>query len=89
MRKATPTPTIVRHSNHAEWGLGFIVEENPGKLHVSFENGGARHFVNDPKFRQLLPKVDLPAEEAKALLARIEKGDAPAPKKKTAKKKAQ
>jgi hypothetical protein len=73
MGKATRRPAIFRHSSHAEWGHGIVVEENPCKVYLSFENGGRRPFLNDPKYRQLLVPVVLSSEDSDALVARLEK----------------
>jgi hypothetical protein len=73
MRKVSPKPTIFRHSSHAEWGHGIIVEETPSKLYVYFEDGGRRPFVNDPRSRRLLLMAELPPKEADALIAKFEK----------------
>jgi len=88
VRKITPQPAIFRHSSHEEWGHGIIVEENPSKVYLSFENGGWRVFSNHPKYRQLLLRVELPSEKADALVAKIQKSAKPLPKKAAVKKKA-
>lgn len=73
MRKVTRRPTIFRHSVHAEWGHGIVVDENPGKLYLHFEHGGRRPIVNDARYRQFLVEVELPAAEAASLVASLEK----------------
>lgn len=88
MRKAARRPTIFRHSSHAEWGHGIIVEENSCKVYLFFENGGRRPFLNDPKYRQLLVRVDMSSEDSDALVAKVEKCFGPLATKAARKKKA-
>jgi hypothetical protein len=71
MRKVPLKPAIFRHSSHAEWGYGIVVQETPDKVYLSFENGGHRIFAKAPKYQHLLIKVDPPADEAAALAARL------------------
>lgn len=79
-------PVVYRHTTHAEWGLGVIVEENPSKVYLTFEDGGRRPFVNVARFRDLLVPVELAAEAMEETLAKIAK-NAPKPvAAKTAKK---
>ena len=91
MRKIARKPTVLRHSTHAEWGHGIVVEETPEKLYVAFEKGGLRPFMNEPRFRELLVKVELSTAEVATLTARLEKlvpelAGKPKPKKKAAPK---
>jgi hypothetical protein len=73
MRKIARRPTIYRHSVHAEWGHGIVVEETPAKLYLYFDEGGLRPFMNDPKYRDQLVAVTLPLAEVQALVALAEK----------------
>ena len=69
-------PTIYRHTSHAEWGLGMIVEENPNKVYLAFEDGGRRPFVNAPRFRELLVMVEMATESTEQIVAKIAKNGA-------------
>lgn len=71
-------PVLYRHTGHAEWGLGIIVEENPSKVYVAFEDGARRPFVNALKFREMLVRVELEPAAAEETLAKIAK-NAPKP----------
>ena len=78
----TAKTVIYRHTSHAEWGLGTIVEENPAKVYVAFEDGVRRPFINEARYRELLVPVELTPEAAEETLAKIAKN---APKPVTAK----
>lgn len=82
MEKVVRRPVVYRHANHAEWGHGIIVEENPSRVCVAFEDGGRRPFLNEPKYRKLLIAVLVPPAQAEALAAKL----VPPPKKKPGRK---
>lgn len=93
MAKATKSskPVIYRHSSHAEWGLGMIVEETSSKIYLAFENGGRRPFLNVQRYRELLVPEELEAAAAEEVAARITKNTskpAAKPSQKKPKKKA-
>ena len=80
-------PVIYRHTSHAEWGLGMIVEETSAKVYLAFENGGRRPFLNVPQFRAQLLPVELAADAAEEAVAKIAR-KAPKPPAKVPAKKA-
>jgi hypothetical protein len=73
MRQATRNLTLFRHSSHAEWGHGIIVEEYADKVYLHFEHGGRRAFVNAAKYREHLVSVELPPAEAAAVRSELKK----------------
>jgi len=74
-------PVIYRHTSHAEWGHGVIVEENTNKVYLAFEDGGRRPFLNAQRYRELLVPTELAADAAEEIVAKIAKGAAkPTPK---------
>ncbi len=77
---------IYRHTSHAEWGLGMIVEENPKKVYLAFEDGGRRPFLNAQRYRDQLVPAELEADAAEEIVAKISKGAAKATPKATGKK---
>lgn len=81
-----PKPVLYRHTSHADWGIGMIVEETASKIYVAFEDGGRRPFLNIQRYRELLVPAELEAEAADEIVAKITK-NAPKPAAKTAKKK--
>src|SRR5262249_30099152 len=82
-----PKPVLYRHTSHADWGIGMIVEETASKIYVAFEDGGRRPFLNVQRYRELLVPAKLEAEAADEIVAKIMK-NAPRPDAKTAEKKA-
>lgn len=81
-----PKPVLYRHTSHADWGVGMIVEENASKIYVAFEDGGRRPFLNVQRYRELLVPAELEAEAAEEVVAKITK-NIPKPAAKTAEKK--
>jgi hypothetical protein len=86
MGQATRNLTLFRHSIHAEWGHGIIVEENADRIYLQFEHGGRRGFVNAAKYREHLVSVELPSAEAAAVRSELKK-HLPKPTKATSRKK--
>jgi hypothetical protein len=82
-----PKPIIYRHSSHAEWGLGMIVEETSSKIYLVFEDGGRRPFLNVQRYRDLLVPAELEATAAEEMVARLSKST-PRPASKPGDKKA-
>ncbi len=79
-----PKPVLYRHSSHADWGIGMVVEETAGKIYLAFEDGGRRPFLNVQKYREMLVPAGLEAEAADEVVAKITKaakvaGGAPKP----------
>ena len=74
----TASAVIYRHTSHAEWGLGMIVEENPKKVYLAFEDGGRRPFLNAQRYRDQLVPAELAADAAEEIVAKIAKGAAKA-----------
>ncbi|MGC4116834.1 MAG: hypothetical protein QM765_20190 [Myxococcales bacterium] len=66
-------PVLYRHTSHAEWGAGLIVEETPSKFYMVFEDGGRRPFLNVSRYRDLLVPAGLDASEAEEIVAKIAK----------------
>jgi len=87
MGQAVRNLTLFRHSIHAEWGHGIIVEENADRIYLQFEHGGRRGFVNAAKYREHLISVELPSAEAAAVRSELKK-HLPKPTKATSRKKA-
>lgn len=69
----SPKPVIYRHSSHAEWGLGMIVEETSSKIYLVFEDGGRRPFLNVQRYRELLVPAELEAAAAEEIVAKLSK----------------
>jgi trans-aconitate methyltransferase len=69
-----PRPVIYRHTRHADWGLGMIVEESASKFYVAFEDGRRRPFLNVQRYRDLLLPVEMEAEAAEETAAQITRG---------------
>lgn len=72
MRKHLRNAPLLRHARHAEWGHGIVYEENSAKIHLCFEDGSRRVFLNAPRYRQQFVPADLPPREAAEVRATIE-----------------
>jgi hypothetical protein len=86
MGQAIRNLTLFRHSLHAEWGHGIIVEENADRVYLHFEHGGRRAFVNAARYREHLVGVELPPSEAAAVRSELKK-HLPKPTKATSRRK--
>ena len=73
MPKPSRKPALYAHRLHPEWGHGLVVEENPAKIYVAFEDGVRRPFLNEPRFRDQLVPVALAPGLVAGRVAEIEK----------------
>ena len=78
-RAAKKIATVIyRHTKHADWGMGMIVEENANKVYLAFEDGGRRPFLNEQKYRDFLVAEAMEPDAIEEVVAKITKA-APKP----------
>ncbi|HEY3445160.1 MAG TPA: hypothetical protein VGK67_02305 [Myxococcales bacterium] len=82
----TVRPVIYRHTSHADWGMGMIVEENPAKVYLAFEDGVRRPFLNQQRYRDFLVPEALEPDAIDEIVAKITKSIAKPASSKTTKK---
>jgi hypothetical protein len=72
MRRHLRDAPLLQHASHPEWGHGLVYSESTEKLHLCFEDGSRRVFLNAPRFRAQLVPVELPPRVAGVLRSRLE-----------------